>query len=60
VTFAEAQGWEIKDVAEIAMKISKMPKASGHRGRTVVFTQGMDPTIVAKVGRCSLTLCNPS
>jgi adenosine kinase len=33
------------------MKISKMPKASGHRARTVVFTQGMDPTIVAKEGK---------
>ena len=38
------------DVAEIAMKISKMPKASGHRARTVVFTQGMEDTVVAKVG----------
>ena len=51
VTFAESEGWETKDVAEIAMKISKMPKASGHRARTVVFTQGMDPTIVAKEGK---------
>ena len=30
VTFAESEGWTTKDVAEIAMKISKMPKASGH------------------------------
>ena len=51
VTFAETEGWETRDVAEIAMKISKMPKASGHRARTVVFTQGMDDTIVAKEGK---------
>ena len=31
VTFAESEGWETRDVAEIAMKISKMPQASGHR-----------------------------
>jgi len=51
VTFAESQNWDTKDVAEIAQKISFMPKASGHRGRTVVFTQGCDPTIVAKDGK---------
>lgn len=51
VTFAETEGWETKDVAEIAMKISKMPKASGHRARIVVFTQGVDDTIVAKEGK---------
>jgi adenosine kinase len=28
-----------------------MPKASGHRARIVVFTQGMDDTIVAKEGK---------
>ena len=39
VVFAETEGWETRDVAEIAMKISKMPKASGHRARLVVFTQ---------------------
>ena len=53
VTFAETEGWETRDVAEIAMKISKMPKASGHRARVVVFTQGMDDTIVAKEGKIS-------
>mmetsp|Transcript_21902 Transcript_21902/g.35489 ORF Transcript_21902/g.35489 Transcript_21902/m.35489 type:complete len:349 (-) Transcript_21902:133-1179(-) len=51
VTFAETEGWTTKDVAEIAMKISKMPKASGHRARTVVFTQGMDDTLVASEGK---------
>merc|ERR1719199_2391779 len=46
VTFAETEGWETRDVAEIAMKISKLPKASGHRARVVCFTQGMDDTFV--------------
>jgi len=51
VTFAESQKWDTKDVGEIAMKISKMSKASGHRGRMVVFTQGCDATIVVKDGK---------
>merc|ERR1719409_1560047 len=35
VTFAESQKWEgITDVAEIALKISQMPKASDHCTRT--------------------------
>lgn len=52
VTFAESQKWEgVTDVAEIALKISQMPKASDHCTRTVVFTQGADATIVAKDGK---------
>ena len=50
-TFAETEGWETKDIAEIAMKISKLPKENGARGRMVVFTQGTDPTIVASEGK---------
>lgn len=49
-TFAESEGWETRDVAEIALKIAKMPKENGARGRTVVFTQGADATIVAYNG----------
>ena len=51
VTFAETEGWGTKDIAEIAMKISKFPKENGARGRTVVFTQGTEPTIVASEGK---------
>lgn len=54
VTFAEVSGWETRDVAEIAMKISTMPKQNGTRCRTVVFTQGCDPTIVASNGRVQM------
>jgi len=50
VTFAETEGWETKDVAEIALKISQMPSEGG-KARMVVFTQGADPTIVAKDGK---------
>jgi len=52
LTFAESQKWEgVTDVAEIALKITQMPKASAHCTRTVVFTQGADATIVAKDGK---------
>jgi adenosine kinase len=46
-TFAESEGWETKDIKEIASKIAAMPKENGSRGRTVVFTQGADATVVA-------------
>jgi len=50
VTFAESQNWETKDVKEIALKIAAMPVAEGKPSRTVVITQGCDPTIVARDG----------
>lgn len=50
-TYAEVEKWDTTDVAEIALRISKLPKASGHRGRTVVFTQGAGATVVAKDGK---------
>lgn len=50
-TFAESEGWETKDVAEIALKVCKMPKANGSRARVVCFTQGSEPTIVATEGK---------
>lgn len=51
VTFAEVSGWETRDVAEIALKIAKMPKTNGAQCRTVVFTQGADPTVVVHNGK---------
>ena len=51
-TFAKSEGWDTTDVKEIACKASELPKAEGAKpGRLVVFTQGMDPTIVAKDGK---------
>jgi len=43
--FAESHGYETKDVKEIAKKIAALPKTNSKRSRTVVFTQGTDPTI---------------
>ncbi|EMD94804.1 hypothetical protein COCC4DRAFT_33861 [Bipolaris maydis ATCC 48331] len=43
--FAESHGFETKDVKEIAKKIASLPKKNTNRPRTVVFTQGTDPTI---------------
>ncbi|KAJ1462328.1 Ribokinase-like protein [Pelagophyceae sp. CCMP2097] len=45
----EARGWGT-DVAQVALKVATMPKHSGARARTVVFTQGADATIVAVDG----------
>jgi adenosine kinase len=49
LVFAETEGWEEKDIAEIAKKLSLLPKAK-EPARTVVITQGADPTIVAIKG----------
>lgn len=48
--FAESEGWETKDVAEIAKKISLLPKENSSRPRTAVITQGPEPTIIAVNG----------
>lgn len=50
-TFAKTEGFETEDVEEIALRISRYPKASGVRPRTVVITQGADATVVALCGR---------
>jgi len=48
-TFAETEGWETTDMKFIATRISLIPMAKGGK-RTVVITQGSDPTIVATNG----------
>merc|ERR1711972_843632 len=48
-TWAETEGWETTDVAFIATRLSLIPSAKG-RKRTVVITQGCEPTIVAVNG----------
>merc|ERR1719197_1596411 len=45
-TFAETEGWDTTDVKFIATRLSLVPSAKGVK-RTVVITQGCDPTIVA-------------
>jgi adenosine kinase len=46
-TWAECMGWEEKSVADIAVKLAAMPKENTAKPRTVVFTQGAEPTIIA-------------
>ncbi|RMZ70853.1 adenosine kinase [Pyrenophora seminiperda CCB06] len=44
-TFAESHGYETTDLKEIAKKIASLPKKNTKRSRTVVITQGTNPTI---------------
>jgi len=48
-TFAETEGWDTTDVKFIATRLSLIPSRKGVK-RTVVITQGSDPTIVAVNG----------
>jgi len=50
-TFAEQQGFETKDVKEIALKTAALAKENSDKPRIVVFTQGAEPTIVVKDGK---------
>merc|ERR1719223_844949 len=45
-TFAETEGWETTDLSFIATRLSLVPMAKSGK-RTVVITQGCEPTIVA-------------
>merc|ERR1712187_1030646 len=45
-SFAETEGWDTADVKFIATRLSLIPSAKNIK-RTVVITQGCDPTIVA-------------
>merc|ERR1712187_684846 len=45
-TFAETEGWDTADVKFIATRLSLIPSAKDVK-RTVVITQGCDPTLVA-------------
>ncbi|XP_034786773.1 adenosine kinase isoform X6 [Pan paniscus] len=46
-TFAREQGFETKDIKEIAKKTQALPKMNSKRQRIVIFTQGRDDTIMA-------------
>jgi adenosine kinase len=45
-TWAETEGWETSDIPFIATRLSLIPSVK-NRKRTVVITQGKDPTVVA-------------
>ncbi len=46
--FAEKAGWGTElTMADIASRIAALPKENAARARTVVITQGADPTVVA-------------
>jgi len=47
LVFAEMNGWSTKDIKEIALKAVALPKKN-NRPRTVIFTQGSKPTILAQ------------
>ncbi|KAF5197018.1 Adenosine kinase protein [Thalictrum thalictroides] len=53
-TFSRVHGWETDNVEEIALKISKLPKASGAHKRITVITQGADPVVIAEDGKVKL------
>lgn len=43
--YAESHDLSTTDIVEIAKYVAKLPKVSKKRPRTVVFTQGTDPTV---------------
>lgn len=49
--FAKEQGFGTTDIKEIALKAADLPKKNTSRPRTIVFTQGADPTIIVCNGK---------
>ena len=58
-TFCKLRGIEATTVEEMAVATSNLPKKNTSRGRMVVFTQGKDPTIIAKDGKAMVFPINP-
>jgi len=52
--FAEKSGWAKDDLQGCAANLSNLPKLNDKRKRTVIFTQGKEPTIVAIDGQITL------
>lgn len=48
--FGETQKYEDKSVRGVALRIAALAKVNGSTGRTVVITQGCDPTVVVRDG----------
>lgn len=49
-TFSQEQGLGTTDIKQIALKTAALPKTNTSRSRTVIFTQGDGPVVVAKDG----------
>lgn len=49
-SFAESHGLKTQDVREIARHMAELPKENTQRKRTVVITQGTEPTVVVVQG----------
>ncbi|KZF22534.1 PfkB-domain-containing protein [Xylona heveae TC161] len=47
LAYAESHSWGTTDLTEIAKKLALLPKRNTDKPRTVIITQGTDPTIVA-------------
>lgn len=45
--YAASHEWGTEDVVEIAKKLAVLPKKNTQRPRTVIVTQGLEPTVVA-------------
>jgi adenosine kinase len=52
-SFAKKSGWPENDLEGAALKLSQLPK-EGTRSRTVIFTHGSEPTIIAHDGVVTL------
>jgi len=46
-SFGKAQGYDTEDLSEIALRITRLPKANAGKKRLAIVTQGKDPTIIA-------------
>jgi adenosine kinase len=57
-TFGEMKNWG-NDVSIIALRMAGLPKTSGTRPRTVIVTQGGDPTVVASMGKVATYPVDP-
>ncbi|ANZ75890.1 BA75_02037T0 [Komagataella pastoris] len=47
--YAESHDLKDKSLVEVATYIAKLPKVNSKKPRTVIFTQGLDPTLVVRV-----------
>ena len=51
MAYADSHGLGTKDIKSIAKHLAELPKKNKGRKRTVVITQGTDPTVVAVQGQ---------